>query len=533
MRSDLKKSVIVLLSLISFSSVNAVEWTTDGSGNWNDNANWDAAFPNAAGAAASFNLALSNPITVTLQQEITIGSLNFNGAMLDQNVTITDGSNSLIFDNGGSDATLSSSGATSNVISSAVTLSSNLSITSSSTLLSINGVVSGSGNVTKAGAGALVLGAANTYTGSTTINAGTIRATIANSLPTTTALSFANTSGAIFDLNGFNQTVGSIAGGGGSGGDVTLGGATLTFGDANSTSYSGTISEAGALIKQGSGVTTFTTSQTYTGSLTINAGTFRLGGNDVVSESVVMADVSGAIFDLNDFNDTITALSGGGSNGGNVDLGSGTLTVSSSSTYAGVISGTGALTKSSTGTLTLTGTNTYTGATSVTGGTLSVTGSILTSSGVTVSSGGTVSIPTVSIDTYLPSTRTIQSGGTLNLSLSSTSTLSSDIIPGAAGNLSKSGAGSLTISSAQTFTGSLIVSVGTVSLSSAGLLSASAVSISSGAILSLSNSETFTSVSGAGNVAISSGTFTLNNSSELSLGGVNGAGNFTKTGAAL
>ena len=82
-----------------------------------------------------------------------------------------------------------------------------------------------------------------------------------------------------------------------------------------------------------------------------------------------MTVAGGATFDLNDTNETIGSLAGAG----NVTLGIGTLTAggdNTSTTYTGMMSGTGGLTKHGTGTFTLSGNNSYTGATTINVGTL-------------------------------------------------------------------------------------------------------------------------------------------------------------------
>ena len=73
---------------------------------------------------------------------------------------------------------------------------------------------------------------------------------------------------AALDLNGNSNTVGSLAGGGATGGNVTLGAGTLTTGGNNtSTAYAGNISGGGGLIKTGSGAFTLSgTANGYSGS---------------------------------------------------------------------------------------------------------------------------------------------------------------------------------------------------------------------------------------------------------------------------
>ena len=86
------------------------------------------------------------------------------------------------------------------------------------------------------------LDAANTYTGPTVINAGSLTAGINNAVPSGSAVTVNGT----FNLNGYTDTIGSLSGSG----TATLGGGTLIIGDDNtSTTFSGLISGAGNLVQ--------------------------------------------------------------------------------------------------------------------------------------------------------------------------------------------------------------------------------------------------------------------------------------------
>ena len=190
-------------------------------------------------------------------------------------------------------------------------------------------------SLTKAGAGTLVLSAANTYTGATNVTAGTLQAGIANAFAASNAVNVAG--GATLDLNGFAQTANQLSGAG----SVTLGGAPLTANNDTASSFGGVISGNGGLVKTGGTTLTLTGANTYAGGTTISAGTLEL--------------------------DT------GSSIAGNV-LDNGTLAFNrtDTTTFAGVLSGTGAVTKAGTGTTTLTGAGSSIGSVSVAGGTLSL-----------------------------------------------------------------------------------------------------------------------------------------------------------------
>src|SRR5439155_18183593 len=93
---------------------------------------------------------------------------------------------------------------------------STIDVNTSGQALTLNGVIgqaSGAiGSLTKIGAGTLVLGGVNSYTGAITVNVGILKTGVANAIANTSAVTVA--APASFDLNGSNQSVGSIAGAG-------------------------------------------------------------------------------------------------------------------------------------------------------------------------------------------------------------------------------------------------------------------------------------------------------------------------------
>ena len=74
----------------------------------------------------------------------------------------------------------------------------------------LSGTITGSGGLTKIGAGTLTLSGAGTYSGPTSVYAGTLRAGAANVLSANSAYAIA--SGAALDLNSFSQIIGGLSG---------------------------------------------------------------------------------------------------------------------------------------------------------------------------------------------------------------------------------------------------------------------------------------------------------------------------------
>ena len=182
---------------------------------------------------------------------------------------------------------------------------------------------------------------------------------------------------AFLDLAGANRTLGSLLWGG----IVTNSGpgpATLTVGGDNSdTTFKGSIRDGAgttALVKEGTGTTILTGSHTYTGGTTISGGILQIG-NGGAGGSIIGDVANNAILAINR-SDTFT--------------------------FAGLISGSGALQQNGAGTTILTANNSYTGATTINAGGLIVNGSIASSSGLTVNSGATVggigTLPAITIN---------------------------------------------------------------------------------------------------------------------------------------
>ena len=144
------------------------------------------------------------------------------------------------------------------------------------------GSMSGSGSLTKQNAGTLTLSATNTYTGGTTVSAGTLRLGSAAALPTEGALTV---NGGTVDLNGNSLTVGALSG---IGGTLALGAGSLTVNDATSTSLAAVITGTGGLIKQGSGTLALTGTNSYTGPTSVLDG--RLAVNGSITSNVTVED---------------------------------------------------------------------------------------------------------------------------------------------------------------------------------------------------------------------------------------------------
>ena len=248
--------------------------------------------------------------------------------------------------------------------------------------------------ITKEGAGTLTLSGVNTYTGATTINAGTLQADNADALGSGDitfgggTLQYTTLSAATDWATRFvNSTTGAISLDTNSQ-DVALAGVI----DATNTA---------GFTKEGAGTLTLTGANLYTGDTTVNGGTLKAGSTTAFGTNSNTSIASMATLLLDGFAQTLGAIIGAGSIVNDNDSDSPVIfTVGGgdgSGDFSGSISdGTGAggssalsLIKTGTGTQTLSGTNTYTGTTTVSAGTLDVSGSL--TSDITLAAGATLS----------------------------------------------------------------------------------------------------------------------------------------------
>ncbi|HXV31355.1 MAG TPA: autotransporter domain-containing protein, partial [Sinorhizobium sp.] len=144
--------------------------------------------------------------------------------------------------------------------------------------IGISADLDGEGGLTKQSAGTLTLSGTNTYGGTTTVEAGTLRAGDAGAFVQNGAYAI---DGGTLDLGGFDLTMSQLSG---SSGEVAIGSASLTLDQASDTTFAGTLSGTGDFFKNGSGTLLLTGNSTgFAGTATISGGHLivngSLGGN--------------------------------------------------------------------------------------------------------------------------------------------------------------------------------------------------------------------------------------------------------------
>lgn len=136
---------------------------------------------------------------------------------------------------------------------------------------------------------------------------------LSGSLPAATAVIMS--SDTTLDLNNYSMTIGSLADASGNptGHHILLGTGILTSGgNDSSTTFSGTISGSGSLVKTGTGIFTLTGSNSYIGSTTIDEGTLELanGGTLASSSGIINSSAGKFLVDVGTY--SATSIDGSG-----------------------------------------------------------------------------------------------------------------------------------------------------------------------------------------------------------------------------
>ena len=210
--------------------------------------------------------------------------------------------------------------------------------------LTFSGIISGTGDVTKLGAGILTFTNINTYTGQTFVNAGTL--TVDGAVSGAGGLvTVAN--GATLNGSGFLNRNVTVSSGGSLAASLVITG-QVTVSNQQS---------AGAVT---SGTTTAAAGQQ------VNVTTASGGTVDASAGTAQVSTLNGSTLNTGNWGATVTNLTSG-----TVNTSGGSL-VAQQGNFTGTITGSGGLSKASTGTLVLNNANSYSGGTVVGGGTLEV-----------------------------------------------------------------------------------------------------------------------------------------------------------------
>jgi autotransporter-associated beta strand protein len=377
-----------------------------------------------------------------------------------------------------------------------------------------------SGTLIKEGTGSVTISTANTYSGGTTLNAGTLNVNNASAIGTG-ALTIAagttidNTSGSAVTLSTNNAQFwnGDFTFGGSN--DLNLGTGTVALASSLFVTTNGTAAltvggvisgpSGAGISKEGTGTLVLNGANTFDGGVTIDAGTVRIGNASALgtaanpltfgSSSNGKLQVNGIALTLSALNgDNTTTIENSNATNGSLSVGSGFFDGILQNGSAGTL----ALAKTGAGTLTLTGANTYSGGTTLNGGTLSVSGNSALGAGTVTMAGGTTI--TTSADATLSNAITLNGAATFTAA-GGAMVLNGNITGSPAGNwtlnptnkITLGGTNSLTFSAANL---GLITNAGSVDITGSTTIDGGANTNSGYATIGNASSTTLTILSG-------------------------------------
>lgn len=389
---------------------------------------------------------------------------------------------------------------------------------------SVDGALSGTAGLIKTGSGGVILKGANSYTGDTVIDDGSLVLAGAGTLGSASGSTVIH--GGTLDLGGTSQTQVSLTQGAATilNGTLvldtyTIAGGTLTRTvaanvsstiDARTGMINGVLSGTAGLIKTGNGGVTLTAANTYTGGTTIDAGALVLAdAGDIVSSVAIGAtgtfDISAADGDRD--LDTVTGA-------GAIALGDNTLTLTQAGgTYAGSISGTGGLILSAGQGYALNGSSTYSGGTALLTGTLSLGNNDALGTGALAMSEFTA-INLVQSGMVIGNDITVSGDPTIFVPTGVTATVAGTISDGTQpGDVVKTGGGTLIFTGNNTYSAGTTISDGTLQLGDGGTSGAIIGNVLNNAALAFDRADAVTfsgTISGTGAVVqAGAGTTTL------------------------
>lgn len=330
--------------------------------------------------------------------------------------------------------------------------------------------ISGSFGITKNGTGTLNLNGTNTYTGTTTINAGNLTISGGNAIVDNGTVILANIAGVNFNVNA-SETIGTLQGGGATGGTVNIAvSQTLTVNQTSDQTFAGVIAGSGALTKIGANTLTLSGANTYTGTTTVNAGTLTMGVSNVFDNSSNIS-IGGGTLDMGTFDDTVNAFT---ITSGNLS-GSGTLTASTYALQGGTVSanlGEGTI-NATAGTTALNGTAAATTIT-LNGGnvTLGSAGRLAAGANITLTSGALTLAGAETVNSLTLTGGSLAGSGTLNATTDydvQSGNITASL--GGSAGLTKTTSGTVILSGDNTYTGTTNVTLGTLALGANNVLS--------------------------------------------------------------